>query len=156
MAQPCLRCVAIPFILDASLQLSVHVRESAGVIQEEGNRKVFMFISFRTSSSFCGVCLIFIVKRVLQSLSPVNRNSNPCAHDIVALHFRASCGKKSHIVRLHQDSKPRPKSQKDSRLPPEPPGRPAVGKSVCTPGRTPKSMRTLRYWRNHVRVVSVA
>lgn len=49
-----LMCVVIPYVVDASLHLPVHVGASAGVRQEEGQRSSLLFY-FSTSSSSCRV-----------------------------------------------------------------------------------------------------
>ena len=116
-------CVVVPSILSAGFYLW---GASAGVTQEEGQHTGDFYFLFVLGSppSFCGACLsFFIARRVQHSLSLVDREVDFCVPTTKSLSTVGCCARKN--PRLLRDLNPRPNRQKVTRLPTEPPGRPA-------------------------------
>ena len=89
------------------------------------HRRFLFFICF-WFSTFLLRCLpfFFIARRVQHSLSLVDREVEFCVPTTKSLSTVGCCARKN--PRLLRDLNPRPNRQKVTRLPTEPPGRPAV------------------------------
>ena len=93
------------------------------------HRRFFFFICF-WFSTFLLRCLpfFFVARRVQHSLSLVDREVECCVPATKSLSTVGCCARKK--PRLLRDLNPRPNRQKVTRLPTEPPGRPASVRSM--------------------------
>ena len=110
-------CVVIPFILDVRL-----VDVPAGVTQEKGHTGFLHFPS-------AVLALIFLARRIQPSLSLVDREVDfLCTHELIVLHLLGMfffCEEKFPVRVTAPRFELTSQRRKVSRLPTEPPGRPA-------------------------------